>query len=109
MIIQADEPNKLDEILRLIGELTTEDKQELWEWFNSKAIVGDMIVDLPEEKKEYCGKTQEQKDYKGICPECGGKLHEVLSSEESDNGYRETYLWCNGCDVSIDESGGYTK
>ena len=47
MIIQADEPNKLDEILRLIGELTTEDKQELWEWFNSKALVGDMIVNLP--------------------------------------------------------------
>ena len=45
-----------------------------------------------------------QKEWlKKKCPSCEeGELHEV-------EGEKETYLWCNNCDLSMDEDGGYTN
>ena len=49
MIIQATDTKKMDEILALIYELKGDDLETLWDWFNKKALVGGMIVDLPKE------------------------------------------------------------
>jgi len=51
MILQADEPDKLQTIIDAINELTSDDKEELWTWFNSKTLVGGMIVDSPAEER----------------------------------------------------------
>jgi reverse gyrase len=40
-----------------------------------------------------------QKNFKGKCPECKGRLHEVEDEVEM-------YLYCDNCLVSIDTSGG---
>lgn len=51
-------------------------------------------------KIKYIGKTKEQRAYKNICPECGGKLYETIAGNK-------TYLYCNDCFTTIDENGEY--
>lgn len=46
MIIPATDTKKVEEIINLITELNSDDLEALWDWFNSKTIVGGMIVDL---------------------------------------------------------------
>lgn len=46
MIIPATDTKKVEEIINLITELNGDDLETLWDWFNSKAIVGDMLVDI---------------------------------------------------------------
>jgi len=48
------------------------------------------------------------KAIKEPCPNCGGKLREVEGTDE-DSETGENYLWCNGCLLSMDGDGGYTK
>lgn len=47
---------------------------------------------------------QQQKYLKEGCPECGGSMHTVPNTEDT-----ELYLWCDDCDVSMDSDGGYTN
>jgi len=83
MIIQADEPNKLDEILRLIWELPSEDHEVLWQWFDSKALVGGVIVDLPKEK-EISKPNKEDKMF-CITSVCRADLEEHFSQKEIES------------------------
>lgn len=56
-------------------------------------------------KKTIIKVTPIQRKYlKEGCPECGGKMKEVDNLEDDT-----IYLWCCDCDVSMDDSGGYTK
>lgn len=46
MIIKATDTKKVQEIIDLITELEGDDLESLWEWFQSKGIVGGMLIDL---------------------------------------------------------------
>lgn len=52
-------------------------------------------MDISEIQREYLASG---------CPECGADMHAVPNTDGT-----ETYLWCNQCDVSMDNAGGYTK
>ena len=54
-IIQSDtDPRNVEAIIENIKGLNEDELELLWDWFNSKTVVGGMLLDIPESKKE-CG------------------------------------------------------
>jgi hypothetical protein len=42
------------------------------------------------------------------CPHCEkGQLHEVETNDSEKEYSQYNVLWCNNCDLSMDDSGGY--
>ena len=79
--------------------------------FSATLILNNKIMDK-KTSKQYYEKDPHFKEFTKIqietlkngCPECGEKLHGV-----PNNNNTEIYLWCEGCDVSMDSDGGYTN